>query len=77
MISSDFLFAGKVTLEDLPVLYEYHKEGVIALPKYLPPQIRDLNGLAIWMAFSNFLNRMKLDDIMQEKNNKLKLSKVA
>ena len=64
-----FLFAGKVTLEDLPVLYDYHKEGVITLPKYLPPQIRDLNGLAIWMAFSNFLNRMKLEDIMQEKKN--------
>lgn len=71
-----FLFAGKATLEDLPVLYDYHKEGVIALPKYLPPQIRDLNGLAIWMAFSNFLNRMKLEDIMQEKN-KSKLLKIA
>ncbi|MBP9682180.1 MAG: DUF1704 domain-containing protein [Bacteriovorax sp.] len=64
-----FLFAGKVTLEDLPVLYDYHKEGVVMLPKFLPPQIRDLNGLAIWMAFSNFLNRMKLEDIMQEKKN--------
>ncbi|MFA6237801.1 MAG: flavohemoglobin expression-modulating QEGLA motif protein [Bacteriovorax sp.] len=73
-----FLFAGKATLEDLPVLFDYHKEGVITLPKYLPPQIKDLNGLAIWMAFSNFLNRMKLEDIMQEqdknkKENKLKL----
>lgn len=62
-----FLFTGKVTLEDLPVLYDYHKEGVVTLPKYLPPQIRDLNGLAIWMAFSNFLNRMKLEDIMGNK----------
>ncbi|MBC7538887.1 MAG: DUF1704 domain-containing protein [Bacteriovorax sp.] len=64
-----FLFTGKATLEDLPVLYDYHKEGVISLPKYLPPQIRDLNGLAIWMAFSNFLNRMKLEDIMQKKSD--------
>jgi uncharacterized protein (TIGR02421 family) len=72
-----FLFAGKATLEDLPVLYDYHQEGVISLPKYLPPQIRDLNGLAIWMAFSNFLNRMKLDDIMQEKDKNLKALKVA
>ncbi|MDD4974049.1 MAG: flavohemoglobin expression-modulating QEGLA motif protein [Bacteriovorax sp.] len=63
-----FLFTGKATLEDLPVLYNYHQEGVISLPKYLPPQIRDLNGLAIWMAFSNFLNRMKLEDIMQNKS---------
>lgn len=63
-----FLFAGKAPLEDLPVLFDYHQEGVITLPKYLPPQIKDLNGLAIWMAFSNFLNRMKLEDIMQEKD---------
>lgn len=60
-----FLFTGKVALEDLPVLYNYYQEGVIVLPKYLPPQIRDLNGLAIWMAFSNFLNRMRLEDIIQ------------
>ncbi|MDO9183159.1 MAG: flavohemoglobin expression-modulating QEGLA motif protein [Bacteriovorax sp.] len=72
-----FLFTGKVTLDDLPVLFDYHKEGVISLPKYLPPQIRDLNGLAIWMAFSNFLNRMKLEDIMQVKSNeKLDLKKL-
>lgn len=72
-----FLFAGKTTLEDLPVLFDYHKEGVITLPKYLPPQIRDLNGLAIWIAFSNFLNHMKLEDIMQEKNKNSKPLKVA
>ena len=64
-----FLFAGKVTLEELPTLKEYHDEGVIALPKHLPPQVKDMNGLAIWMAFSNFLNRMKLEDILQEKKN--------
>lgn len=64
-----FLFAGKVTLDELPVLKDYHDDGVIALPKYLPPQIKDLNGLAIWMAFSNFLNRMKLEDMFQEKKN--------
>lgn len=64
-----FLFAGKVTLEDLPVLKHYHDEGVISHPKYLPPQIKDLNGLAIWMAFSNFLNKMKIEDLMQENKN--------
>ena len=69
-----FLFAGKVTLEDLPVLYQYHQEGVISLPKYLPPQVKDLNGLAVWMAFSNFLNRMKLEDILQEQNTHKKAS---
>lgn len=64
-----FLFAGKVTLEELPTLKDYHDEGVISLPKYLPPQIKDMNGLAIWMAFSNFLNRMKLEDVMNQNKN--------
>ena len=74
-----FLFAGKATLEDLPVLYQYHQEGLISLPKYLPPQIKDMNGLAIWMAFSNFLNTMKIEDVMKTTaehvtNTKIKLS---
>ena len=64
-----FLFAGKVTLEELPTLKEYHDLGVITLPKYLPPQIKDMNGLAIWMAFSNFLDTMKLEDILRENKN--------
>jgi uncharacterized protein (TIGR02421 family) len=64
-----FLFTGKVTLEELPTLKEFHEEGVISLPKYLPPQMKDMSGLAIWMAFSHFLNKMKLEDILQENKN--------
>jgi hypothetical protein len=36
----------------------------------LPPQIKDLNGLAIWIGFSNFLERMKIEDIIQENKKK-------
>ncbi len=64
-----FLFVGKVTIEELPTLKLYHDEGVIVLPKYLPPQIKDTNGLAIWMAFSSFLDHMKLDDIILQNKN--------
>lgn len=69
-----FLFAGKVSLSDLPTLYQYHQQGVITFPKHLPPIIKDMNGLAIWMAFSNFLNRMKLDDILTEKQHRKNLA---
>lgn len=72
-----FLFAGKVTLEDVPVLEAYHQEGLIALPKYLPPQIKDLNGIAVWMAFSNFLERMKIEDIIHENKKEKKLKTAA
>lgn len=58
-----FLFAGKVTLEDVPVLYEYSKIGLIDKPRFIPPQFSDLNGIAVWMAFSNFLNTMNLGKI--------------
>ena len=58
-----FLFAGKVTLEDVPVLYRKFREGVVDAPHYLPPQFRDLNGLAMWMAYSNFFNRVNLESI--------------
>lgn len=55
-----FLFVGKVTLEDVPVLFGLYEDGIIARPKYLPRPFADLDGLAAWMAFSNFLNRMDL-----------------
>ncbi len=57
------LFVGKLTLEDLPILCRKAREGVVDLPLYLPPQFRDLNGLAMWMAYSNFFNRVNLSTI--------------
>jgi hypothetical protein len=37
-----------------------HEDGIVTGPKYLPRQFSSLDGLAAWMAFSNFLNRMDL-----------------
>lgn len=53
-----FLFVGKVAHEDVPVLYARTADGVVRPPKYLPPPFADLNGLAIWMAYSGFFARM-------------------
>ena len=47
------LFVGKITLEDIPVLYEHYLEGIIEPPRYLPSIFRDLNGLYVWFGFSN------------------------
>lgn len=60
-----FLFVGKVTLDDVPVLYRKWKEGVIDRPLYVPRVFRDLNGVAMWMAYSNFFNRMNLARIQE------------
>ena len=53
-----FLVVGKVAHEDVPVLYARVADGVVRPPKYLPPLFADLNGLAIWMAYSGFFSRM-------------------
>jgi uncharacterized protein (TIGR02421 family) len=53
-----FLFVGKVAHEDIPVLYARVADGVVRPPAHVPPMFRDMNGLAIWTAYSNFLFRM-------------------
>jgi uncharacterized protein (TIGR02421 family) len=53
-----FLFVGKVAHEDVPVLARRVADGVVRPPRYLPPVLRDLNGLAIWMAYSTFFTRL-------------------
>ncbi len=52
------LFAGKTTLEDIPVLAQLRDEGFLTPPKYLPPPLADLNGLVAWMCYSNFLSQL-------------------
>jgi hypothetical protein len=59
------LFLGKLTLDDVPVLAPLVKSGLIKPPRYLPPHFRDLNGLALWMAYSNFLNRVNLTSVQE------------
>lgn len=65
-----FLFAGKLQVDDVPLLYQKYQEGVIDPPVHLPPQFRDLNGVAVWMSFSSFLNAIDLNRI-QEHYDKL------
>ncbi len=60
-----FLFTGKLNVEDVPLLYQKYKEGIVDAPIYLPPQFRDLNGVAVWMSFSSFLNTIDLKRIQQ------------
>ncbi len=59
------LFVGKVSLDDLPPLYERYLEGVIAGPRYLPPMFRDLNGLYVWFGFSSSMSVMNLTRVQQ------------
>lgn len=53
-----YLFVGKVAHEDVPILARRVADGVVKPPKYLPEMFRDLNGLAIWMAYSTFFSQL-------------------
>ena len=58
--------AERVGLSKTPTQVRFRRlvdEGLVAPPKYLPPQFRDLNALSAWMCFSNFLNHLSLDRI--------------
>lgn len=57
------LFCGKTTLEDIRILAQLVEEGIVVPPKFLPSQFSDLNALATWMAYSNFLNQLNLQQI--------------
>ena len=59
------LFVGKVTLDDIPLLYERYLDGVIAAPKHLPPMFQNLNGLYVWFGFSSSLSLMDMARVQQ------------
>ncbi len=65
-----FLFSGKVYCDDVPLLYQKYKEGIIDPPRYLPPQFRDMSGVTVWLSFSSFLNQVDLKRV-QEHYDKL------
>jgi uncharacterized protein (TIGR02421 family) len=60
-----YIFAGKLHVEDIPLLYKKHLEGIVEAPKFLPRHFQDLNGIAVWMSFSSFFNRVDLVSVQQ------------
>lgn len=63
------LFVGKVTLDDVPVLYEHYLDGLIAAPKYLPSMFKDLNGLYVWFGFSSGIAQINIKNVQQHYRN--------
>jgi len=62
------IFSGKLHVDDVPLLYHKYREGLVDFPKHLPLQFRDLNGLAVWMSFSSFFNRVDLANVQTHYN---------
>ncbi len=57
------LFCGKVVLEDLRTLADLRDEGILNVPRFVPPTFADPSGLVAWLSYSNFLNRLDLSRV--------------
>ena len=64
------LFAGKLTLHDVIALQPHFESGAILPPRWLPPWMQHVHGLAGKLAFSVFINgihmnRVQADELSQ------------
>ena len=58
-----WLFAGKMTLDDVVRFEPLFADATLAAPRWLPPWVERASGLAGMLAFSLFANRIRLDRI--------------
>jgi len=54
------LFVGKLDIEDIPALSQLASQKRIVPPKFMPPWASDLRFLVSYMAYSAFLNQVKM-----------------
>ncbi len=57
------LFAGKLALDDVIALAPCFADGSVAPPRFVPPWVRQSQGLAGKLAFSLFANRIRMGRI--------------
>jgi uncharacterized protein (TIGR02421 family) len=57
------LFCGKTNLAEIKTLAQLVDEGLVVMPRFVPPQFADLHALSAWMCYANFLNRLSLKRI--------------
>ena len=54
------LFCGKMDIEDVPALAQMASSGRMRAPEFIPPWAKDLRFLVSYMAYSSFLNQVKM-----------------
>ncbi|MBC7172798.1 MAG: DUF1704 domain-containing protein, partial [Polyangiaceae bacterium] len=59
------LFCGKLDLEDLPAFASLSRTGLLRYPRFLPPWAANRRFLVSYLAYSGFLNRVKLRSVEQ------------
>ncbi|BFI94828.1 MAG: flavohemoglobin expression-modulating QEGLA motif protein [Rhodanobacter sp.] len=60
------LFAGKLTLSDVVTLQPHFESGAIVPPRWLPPWMQHVHGLAGKLAFSVFVNGIRMGKVGAE-----------
>lgn len=60
------LFAGKLALHDVMSLEAHFESGDVAAPRYLPPWMQHVHGLAGKLAFSLFVNHIHMAGVEAE-----------
>jgi uncharacterized protein (TIGR02421 family) len=65
-------FTGKLDIEDLPALAYLAGEGELTPPKYMPPWAKDLRFLVSYLAYSSFLNQVKMPGFQRYYEDALK-----
>ncbi|MEA9906874.1 flavohemoglobin expression-modulating QEGLA motif protein [Xanthomonas campestris pv. raphani] len=58
-----YLFAGKMALGDVARFAPLFESGVLVAPRWLPPWVSRVSGLAGMLAFSLFANRIRMDQL--------------
>lgn len=54
------LFVGKMDIEDVPALAHLAANNRLKTPQFMPPWVKDLRFLVSYLAYSSFLNRVKM-----------------
>jgi len=60
------LFAGKLALHDVISLEPHFASGALASPRWLPPWMQHVHGLAGKLAFSLFVNRIRMGKVQAD-----------
>ena len=58
-----FLFTGKIIAENVPLLYELSRNGIVKPPQYLPEWVRDMRYLVTFFNFSAFMDLINLSEV--------------
>lgn len=60
------LFAGKLALHDVISLQPYFADGTLVSPRWLPPWMQHVHGLAGKLAFSLFVNGIHMEEVQAD-----------